>query len=365
MPRDIEAERPPSVCASGTSSSSCSRPVSRSVPAGSSSSYEPSSTTSGPTTATGDRNAGVRLLCARPGLVVVRERLVADDAADRFAPRVDRCRVVPARPLPQLHGGELIYPRLQDVRNAHGREGARGAHPRRGRREVSELGGLGLATVLVGDDPASDVYIRLKHKAAAEVGIELTRRAAARDDVRGGGARGRRGAERRRRRSTGSSSSCRCPDGIDEARVIARDRSGQGRRRPASAERGPALARHGRRTSAATPLGVLELLDEYGVELAGRERRRARPQRHRRQARRARCCCSATRPSRSAIRARAISPRRSRGPTCSSPRSACRASCSGDWIKPGATVIDVGHHAHGGRARRRRRARRRPSAPAC
>jgi methylenetetrahydrofolate dehydrogenase (NADP+) / methenyltetrahydrofolate cyclohydrolase len=38
--------------------------------------------------------------------------------------------------------------------------------------EVRELGELGLATVLVGDDPASDVYIRLKHRAASEVGIE-------------------------------------------------------------------------------------------------------------------------------------------------------------------------------------------------
>jgi methylenetetrahydrofolate dehydrogenase (NADP+)/methenyltetrahydrofolate cyclohydrolase len=38
--------------------------------------------------------------------------------------------------------------------------------------EVRELAGLGLATVLVGDDPASDIYIRLKHKAASEVGIE-------------------------------------------------------------------------------------------------------------------------------------------------------------------------------------------------
>ncbi len=37
--------------------------------------------------------------------------------------------------------------------------------------EVRELGELGLATVLVGDDPASDIYIRLKHKAAGEVGI--------------------------------------------------------------------------------------------------------------------------------------------------------------------------------------------------
>jgi methylenetetrahydrofolate dehydrogenase (NADP+) / methenyltetrahydrofolate cyclohydrolase len=38
--------------------------------------------------------------------------------------------------------------------------------------EVRELGEIGLATVLVGDDPASDIYIRLKHKAAAEVGID-------------------------------------------------------------------------------------------------------------------------------------------------------------------------------------------------
>jgi methylenetetrahydrofolate dehydrogenase (NADP+) / methenyltetrahydrofolate cyclohydrolase len=37
--------------------------------------------------------------------------------------------------------------------------------------DVEELGGLGLATVLVGDDPASDIYIRGKHKAAVEVGI--------------------------------------------------------------------------------------------------------------------------------------------------------------------------------------------------
>jgi methylenetetrahydrofolate dehydrogenase (NADP+)/methenyltetrahydrofolate cyclohydrolase len=37
--------------------------------------------------------------------------------------------------------------------------------------EVQGLGDIGLATVLVGDDPASDIYIRLKHKAAGEVGI--------------------------------------------------------------------------------------------------------------------------------------------------------------------------------------------------
>jgi methylenetetrahydrofolate dehydrogenase (NADP+)/methenyltetrahydrofolate cyclohydrolase len=38
--------------------------------------------------------------------------------------------------------------------------------------DVEQVGHVGLATVLVGDDPASQVYIRLKHKAAEEVGIK-------------------------------------------------------------------------------------------------------------------------------------------------------------------------------------------------
>ena len=38
-------------------------------------------------------------------------------------------------------------------------------------REVRQLGDVALATVLVGDDPASDIYIRRKHEAAQEVGI--------------------------------------------------------------------------------------------------------------------------------------------------------------------------------------------------
>jgi methylenetetrahydrofolate dehydrogenase (NADP+) / methenyltetrahydrofolate cyclohydrolase len=37
--------------------------------------------------------------------------------------------------------------------------------------EVRQLGDVGLATVLVGDDPASEIYIRRKHEAAQEVGI--------------------------------------------------------------------------------------------------------------------------------------------------------------------------------------------------
>jgi len=43
--------------------------------------------------------------------------------------------------------------------------------------EVRALGHVGLATVLVGDDPASDIYIRRKHEAAVAAGISA-------DDVR-------------------------------------------------------------------------------------------------------------------------------------------------------------------------------------
>ena len=44
------------------------------------------------------------------------------------------------------------------------------------RGDVGELGEIGLATVLVGEDPASKIYIRLKHRAAEEVGIRAVDR---------------------------------------------------------------------------------------------------------------------------------------------------------------------------------------------
>src|SRR6266571_6112793 len=42
--------------------------------------------------------------------------------------------------------------------------------------DVAQLGEIGLATVLVGEDPASQIYIRLKHEAAEEVGIRAVDR---------------------------------------------------------------------------------------------------------------------------------------------------------------------------------------------
>ena len=38
--------------------------------------------------------------------------------------------------------------------------------------DVTELGHVGLATILVGEDPASEIYIRGKHKAARDAGFE-------------------------------------------------------------------------------------------------------------------------------------------------------------------------------------------------
>jgi methylenetetrahydrofolate dehydrogenase (NADP+)/methenyltetrahydrofolate cyclohydrolase len=133
--------------------------------------------------------------------------------------------------------------------------------------EVAELGRVGLATVLVGDDPASDVYIRGKHRAAQEAGIEtrdvrlpadtaedevleLIADLSADDDV------------------DGLLVQLPLPDGLDEARVTravapSKDLDGL---HPLNA--GHLLA--GEPTFVgATPLGVMALLAEYGVELPG------------------------------------------------------------------------------------------------
>ena len=61
-----------------------------------------------------------------------------------------------------------------------------GAIRARGRRGGRRARRVGLATVLVGDDPASEIYIRLKHKAASEVGIARGGHPSARDTTAGG-----------------------------------------------------------------------------------------------------------------------------------------------------------------------------------
>ena len=133
--------------------------------------------------------------------------------------------------------------------------------------DIAELGRVGLATVLVGDDPASEIYIRLKHKAAEEVGIEpidhrlpsttaedelveLVEELNENDEV------------------DGILVQTPLPEQIDEARVMRaidpmKDVDGL---HPFSAGQ----LYLGRQTIVpATPLGVMHLLDEYRIPIAG------------------------------------------------------------------------------------------------
>src|SRR5918992_2174833 len=133
--------------------------------------------------------------------------------------------------------------------------------------EVAEVGHIGLATILVGDDPASDIYIRSKHKASQEVGIESR-------DLRLPATVGQERlletvAELNADEGIdGILVQLPLPDGVDEAVVIQavdpiKDVDGF---HPVNA----GLLYLGRPLHVGgTPLGVLALLDEYGVELRG------------------------------------------------------------------------------------------------
>ena len=135
--------------------------------------------------------------------------------------------------------------------------------------EVAELGSVGLATVLVGDDPASDVYIRAKHRASQEVGIE------ARDVRLPENATEAEVLETVARLNNddgidGLLVQLPLPAGIDEAKVIravepVKDVDGF---HPVNAGQlylgEPAHV-------GGTPLGIVALLEEYGVELQGAE----------------------------------------------------------------------------------------------
>ena len=133
--------------------------------------------------------------------------------------------------------------------------------------EVAELGALGLATVLVGDDPASHIYIGKKHEAAREAGIEphdhhlpadtseadllaLVARLNADDAVHG------------------ILVQLPLPDHIDESRVLRavdpmKDVDGF---HPVSAGQ---LYLDEPTFVPATPLGIMALLEEYDVPLEG------------------------------------------------------------------------------------------------
>jgi methylenetetrahydrofolate dehydrogenase (NADP+) / methenyltetrahydrofolate cyclohydrolase len=126
---------------------------------------------------------------------------------------------------------------------------------------------IGLATVLVGDDPASDVYIRMKHKATLEVGIQARdlRLPAETSEAELLGLVAELNADDA---IDGILVQLPLPGQIDEGRVIravdpVKDVDGF---HPVNA--GLLLAGNPGHVPG-TPLGVLALLDEYEVELQG------------------------------------------------------------------------------------------------
>lgn len=137
-------------------------------------------------------------------------------------------------------------------------------------REVQELGHVRLATVLVGEDPASQTYIRLKHEAATEAGFSA-------QDVRLPAEIPADELLRRVRELNADDSvdallvQLPLPDSLDEARIVraldpAKDVDGV---HPFNAGQ----LYLGRPTLVpATPLGIMALLAEHEVAL---ERRRA------------------------------------------------------------------------------------------
>ena len=133
--------------------------------------------------------------------------------------------------------------------------------------EVRELGELRLATVLVGDDPASQLYIARKHDAAKEVGIVPLdhRLPASTSESELLELLAELNADER---VDGILPQLPLPEGIDEARVIravdpVKDVDGF---HPLNAGQ----LYLGRPTLVpATPRGILALLAEYGVALDG------------------------------------------------------------------------------------------------
>ena len=213
-----------------------------------------------------------------------------------------------------------------------------------------------LATVLVGDDPASHIYVSRKQR--------RPRRSASRSDTR-------LIADTPREELSAVLRGAWAPTRVigdpapDPAARTSRSRrdgrpdpGGQGRRRPHRGvapggwrRAGPGCGRARHRASSSSSTPTRSPLEGAEAVVLGRSNLFG--------ARSPACCCSATRPSPPAIRARASSarlrPRRR-------PRRRGRAAAAGagDWVKPGAAVIDVGiNRLEDGRRRRRRlRARR-------
>ena len=125
----------------------------------------------------------------------------------------------------------------------------------------------GLATILVGDDPASEIYVRNKRKSSSEVGIADYHRHlpadAEQEDVAAVIEECNQNAE-----ISGILLQLPVPEGLDGApltEMISPDKDVDGLT-PISAGR---LAQNLPGLRPCTPLGILELLDSHGVALEG------------------------------------------------------------------------------------------------
>jgi methylenetetrahydrofolate dehydrogenase (NADP+) / methenyltetrahydrofolate cyclohydrolase len=135
--------------------------------------------------------------------------------------------------------------------------------------EVSTLGlKPGLATVLVGDDPASAVYVRMKREDSAQVGIESFHHEPG-GDVSGEALAGLLRDLNADERVHGILLQLPLPDGLDQDQFIslidpAKDVDGL-----TSANAGLLMQDREEAMVPCTPAGVMELLGEAGVELEG------------------------------------------------------------------------------------------------
>jgi methylenetetrahydrofolate dehydrogenase (NADP+) / methenyltetrahydrofolate cyclohydrolase len=135
--------------------------------------------------------------------------------------------------------------------------------------EVSSLGlKPGLATVLVGDDPASAVYVRMKREDSAQVGIESFHHEPG-GDVSGEALAGLLRDLNADERVHGILLQLPLPDGLDQDQFTslidpAKDVDGL-----TSANAGLLMQDREEAMVPCTPAGVMELLGEAGVELEG------------------------------------------------------------------------------------------------
>jgi len=135
--------------------------------------------------------------------------------------------------------------------------------------DVAELGHVGLATVLVGDDPASHVYIRGKHKAAREAGFESQDHHLP-ADISEEELLARIAELNADDAVDGLLVQLPLPDHLDENTIIEAIHPGKDidGLHPENAGR-LALGRPG--LVPGTPLGVMRMLAEYGIETKGAE----------------------------------------------------------------------------------------------